>query len=257
LVSCADVKGRFDEANTLFRQVEFDPVAVVGRALIKHANGQSASAWTTLQGLLRRIPAQNRLVRADVLLPAIRIAHAAGEHAAAHLAADELRATATGVRTDALLAMSAVADAVLAPADEASVLLQEAVQRYHRADLPHHEAEARLTLAEALLATQDKGGASEQILVATAVLADLPDAVGLAHARRLTSFLDNRSPQHLTSREVEVLRLISRGLSNDDIATALVLSKHTVHRHVANILTKLDEPTRASAVSHALTHQMI
>ena len=102
-------------------------------------------------------------------LPAVRIAHAVGEHAAAHLAADELRATATVVRTDALLAMSAVADAILAPPDKASILLEEAVQRYHRAGLPHHEAEARLTLAESLLATQDVGGSSEQILVANAV----------------------------------------------------------------------------------------
>jgi DNA-binding NarL/FixJ family response regulator len=139
----------------------------------------------------------------------------------------------------------------------ASILLQEAVQRYHRAGLPHHEAEVRLTLAESLLATQDVGGSSEQILVATAVLTELPDAVGLACARRLTSSLGQRSPQLLTSREVEALRLVSRGLSNEDIATSLVLSKHTVHRHVANILTKLDEPTGASAVSHALTNHMI
>ena len=87
-------------------------------------------------------------------------------------------------------------------------------------------------------------------------MTELPDAVGLAYARRLTSSLGQRSPQLLTSREVEALRLVSRGLSNDDIATSLVLSKHTVHRHVANILTKLDEPTRASAVSHALTNHM-
>jgi DNA-binding NarL/FixJ family response regulator len=250
-------QGRFDEADKLFLQVEFNPVAVVGRVLIKLATGQSASAWTTMQGLLRSLPGENRLARADVLLPAVRVAHAVGEHAAAHLIADELRATSTVVRTDALLAMSAVADAVLAPPGEASILLQEAVQRYHLAGLPHHEAEARLMLAESLLATQDVGGASEQIEVATAVLRELPDPIGLAHARRLTSSLNKRSPQMLTTREVEVLRLVSRGLSNDDIASDLVLSKHTVHRHVANILTKLDEPTRASAVSHALTNDMI
>jgi DNA-binding NarL/FixJ family response regulator len=42
------------------------------------------------------------------------------------------------------------------------------------------------------------------------------------------------------------------GLSNDKIATALTLSGHTVHRHVASILMKLDQPTRAAAVTHAL-----
>jgi DNA-binding CsgD family transcriptional regulator len=250
-------QGRFDEADALFLQVEFNPVAIVGRGLIKLATGQSSGAWTMLQSLLRNLPRENRLARADVLLAAARVAHAVGEDAAAHLVADELRATATIVRTDALLAMSAVADAELAPPGEASILLQEAVWRYHRAGLLHHEAETRLMLAEALLATQDLSGAGEQIMVATTVLSELPDAVGLANARRLTSSLNERPPQLLTSREVEVLQLVARGLSNDDIAAALMVSTHTVHRHVANILTKLDEPTRASAVSHALTSRMI
>ena len=90
------------------------------------------------------------------------------------------------------------------------------------------------------------------------MLTELPDLAGLAAAppaRRLPASALLRIPS--TPREVEVLRLVSHGLSNDDIATALVVSTHTVHRHVANILTKLDEPTRASAVSHALNDGMI
>lgn len=250
-------QGRLDEAETLFLQAEFDPVAVIGRALIKLSTGEGAGAWTALQGLLRSLPLENRLARADVLLPAVRVAQAMGESEAALLAADELRATAALVRTDALLAMSAVADAALAAPDEALILLQEAVRRYHRAGLRHDEAQARLTLAEARLAARDRGGALEQIDVAVSLLTELPDLAGLAHARRLASSLHRSSSHPLTPREVEVLRLVSHGLSNDDIATALVVSTHTVHRHVANILTKLDEPTRASAVSHAMNDGMI
>ena len=88
-------------------------------------------------------------------------------------------------------------------------------------------------------------------------MTDLADTAGLEHARQLASALDGRSTTLLTPRETEVLRLISRGMSNDGIATALTLSRHTVHRHVANILTKLNEPTRASAVTHALTTGLI
>ena len=250
-------QGRLDDAEKLFLQAEFDPVAVIGRALIKLATGERAGAWTALQGLLRAFPLESRLARADVLLPAVRVAHAVGEHEAALVAADELRAIAAVVRTDALFAMSAVADALLAASDEASILLQEAVRRYHRAGLRHDEAEARLSLAEYRLAAQDRGGAREQIRAATTLLTESPDAAALAHARRLASSVHERSSHALTPREVEVLRLVSHGLSNDDIAIALVVSTHTVHRHVANILTKLDEPTRASAVSHALTGGMI
>ena len=53
----------------------------------------------------------------------------------------------------------------------------------------------------------------------------------------------------LSSREREVLALVAEGLSNVGIAAELGLSEHTVKRHVANILTKLDLPTRAAAAA--------
>jgi DNA-binding NarL/FixJ family response regulator len=55
----------------------------------------------------------------------------------------------------------------------------------------------------------------------------------------------------VAQREVEILRLVAQGLSNQEIATRLVLSKHTVHRHVSRILTKLDLPSRAAAAAYA------
>ncbi len=57
--------------------------------------------------------------------------------------------------------------------------------------------------------------------------------------------------QDLTSRETEVLALVASGLSDGEIAERLVLSPHTVHRHVANVRTKLGLPTRAAAVAEA------
>jgi DNA-binding CsgD family transcriptional regulator/pimeloyl-ACP methyl ester carboxylesterase len=57
--------------------------------------------------------------------------------------------------------------------------------------------------------------------------------------------------QDLTSRETEVLTLVASGLSDREIAERLVLSPHTVHRHVANVRTKLRLPTRAAAVAAA------
>lgn len=55
----------------------------------------------------------------------------------------------------------------------------------------------------------------------------------------------------LTRREREVLALIADGLSEKEIAEQLVLSKHTVHRHVANIRHKLGRGSRAAAVAEA------
>ena len=53
----------------------------------------------------------------------------------------------------------------------------------------------------------------------------------------------------LTPRELDVLKLVAQGLSNRDIARRLVLSEHTVHRHLANILRKLDLPSRTAAAA--------
>jgi pimeloyl-ACP methyl ester carboxylesterase/DNA-binding CsgD family transcriptional regulator len=61
----------------------------------------------------------------------------------------------------------------------------------------------------------------------------------------------------LTGRETEVLRLVATGMSNREIASTLVLSEHTVHRHVANILRKLAQSTRAGAATHATRAGMI
>jgi DNA-binding NarL/FixJ family response regulator len=58
-------------------------------------------------------------------------------------------------------------------------------------------------------------------------------------------------PAGLSARELEVLRLMAGGLSNPQIARRLIVSEFTVKRHVANILTKLDLPTRAAAAAHA------
>jgi predicted ATPase/DNA-binding CsgD family transcriptional regulator len=53
----------------------------------------------------------------------------------------------------------------------------------------------------------------------------------------------------LTPRELDVLKLVAQGLSNPDIAQRLVLSEHTVHRHLANILRKLRLSSRAAAAA--------
>jgi DNA-binding NarL/FixJ family response regulator len=59
------------------------------------------------------------------------------------------------------------------------------------------------------------------------------------------------SPDLLTKRELEVVRLMAAGRTNAEIAQRLVVSDHTVHRHVSNILGKLGVPSRAAAASLA------
>ena len=61
----------------------------------------------------------------------------------------------------------------------------------------------------------------------------------------------------LSGREREVLLLVAEGLGDVEIAARLVVSPHTVHRHVANIRTKLGQPTRAAAAAYAARSGLI
>ena len=66
---------------------------------------------------------------------------------------------------------------------------------------------------------------------------------------RLLAGDDAARPAHgvLSPREREVVRLLAAGMTNAEIAARLVLSEHTIHRHVANILVKLGARSRAAA----------
>jgi pimeloyl-ACP methyl ester carboxylesterase/DNA-binding CsgD family transcriptional regulator len=82
----------------------------------------------------------------------------------------------------------------------------------------------------------------------------------------VSSFLDRHHPGTsverpaagpLSDREREVLRLVAEGLSDAQIAERLIVSPHTVHRHVANIRTKLRQPSRAAAAAYATREGLI
>ena len=79
-------------------------------------------------------------------------------------------------------------------------------------------------------------------------------------ARNLLQQMSDSPPQltngssnseKLTQREREVLRLVADGFTDKEIAERLRLSAHTVHRHLGNVRTKLDVPSRSAAVSKA------
>jgi DNA-binding NarL/FixJ family response regulator len=61
----------------------------------------------------------------------------------------------------------------------------------------------------------------------------------------------------LTAREVQVLALVAAGKTNREIATVLVVSEHTVRRHLQNIFAKLGVASRAAATAYAFQHDLI
>ncbi len=65
------------------------------------------------------------------------------------------------------------------------------------------------------------------------------------------------SPEELTAREVEVLRLLAQGMTNPQITKRLILSSHTVHAHVRSIYTKLDVNSRSSVTRYAIEQHLL
>ncbi len=82
------------------------------------------------------------------------------------------------------------------------------------------------------------------------------DAVLLASGHR-TRARRRGWPARLSDRQVEVLRLVARGLTNRDIGERLSLSESTVHHHVLHIYGKIGVSTRAAATLFALQHDML
>ena len=64
-------------------------------------------------------------------------------------------------------------------------------------------------------------------------------------------------PHGLSRRELDVLRLVATGKSNREIAAALVISEHTVARHLQNIYAKLGLSSRAAATAFAFEHDLV
>jgi predicted ATPase/DNA-binding NarL/FixJ family response regulator len=83
------------------------------------------------------------------------------------------------------------------------------------------------------------------------------EAVALAAKAELMTNNDQPYPAGLTSREVEVLRLVAQGLTNFKVATELVISPRTVNTHLGSIYRKLNTSSRADATRFALEHGLV
>jgi DNA-binding NarL/FixJ family response regulator len=105
-----------------------------------------------------------------------------------------------------------------------------------------------------------KDASAEEIERAIRAVADGQTHLDPAIQRRLvaaaltTAGRESRLPDDLTSREVEVLKLIAAGLSNTEIAATLVVSAATVKTHINHIFQKTGARDRAQAVRYAYQH---
>jgi DNA-binding NarL/FixJ family response regulator len=108
-------------------------------------------------------------------------------------------------------------------------------------------------VARACRALGDHDAAGMELDAARAVFEALHAAPDLAQVTRLTAPGTGR-PEVLTARECQVLRLAATGRTNREMAADLVISEHTVARHMQNIFTKLGVTSRAAATAYAYRH---
>ena len=107
--------------------------------------------------------------------------------------------------------------------------------------------------ARAIRAGGDDEGAALELRAPLASFERLGARPDAAAATRLLAGPE-ALPAGLTAREAEVLRLVADGRTNRDIAVELVISEHTVARHLQNIFAKIDVSSRSAATAFAFEH---
>jgi len=228
----------------------------MGRARIALERGQAAEALASLTQLLDRLGPTELTSRAQLRELLIRAQLAANDVEGASRSVADLRNIAATLGTLPLAASALVAEGILlekqGDATAAVRALDRAVTSFEQCGAPFETASARLDLARALVSAKRQGDAEREAKKAAAAFRSLGAIHEETKAKSIgRSTRSERGADYtLTQRQIEILRLVAQGQSNPAIAKRLKLSEHTVKRHVANLLTRLDLPSRAAAAAY-------
>ena len=227
-----------------------------GLALLRLAQGKATAALAALR-LALTDQSGSRLRRAQLLAAQVDVAIAARDLDAARQACEELEAIAHDFGTPALDAVAATARGALRLAEDdvagAIERLRHAFAVWQELRLPYETARTRMLYGIAVGGAGGEEGARLELRAALAAFERLGAAADAGKAGELLAELGGL-PGGLTAREAEVLRLVAAGGTNREVAAELVISEHTVARHVQNIFAKLDLPSRAAATAWAFEH---
>ena len=260
-------QGRTDEAMSMLDQAMHFPDAQLVRAELALDEGDGMTAVELADRFLRRIHAESRAERATGLELRIRATTALGDLVQAKESLSELQFLAREMGTKPLNASVNFAEGIVATAAQdhhtARRCFEDAMDLFHQCGTPFEAARARIGLARALCALDRRDIAEQEALMACESLLKIGAIVEAARASALVHEVKSAGDAGakegslasiLTQRERQVLGLIQQGLTNPEIAGKLFISGHTVHRHVTNILSKLDLSSRAAAAAFAARH---
>ena len=249
------LQGKFDAAEAAYREASrFGWEPQPGLAQLRLAQGKVDAALAAI----RRASAEARepLKRAALLPAHVEIAIAAAE-------ADEAKTACHELRELAGLYESAMVDAILGHAEGAVALaegdastaltrLRDAHRIWHDLDVPYEVARTRELISRSCVALGDEEAGALELAAARELFERLGAAPDLARISAKAGHSHG-----LSDRELEVLRLVASGRSNREIASTLVISEHTVARHLQNIYAKLGLSSRTAATAFAFEHELV
>jgi ATP/maltotriose-dependent transcriptional regulator MalT len=258
-------QGRLKDARALVAQAGAHVLAPLVQAELALDEDDPSAALGYAERYLRGLGSEQPIESAAALELLVPIRIRLGELPSARAAHAQLATIAEAVATDSLQAAERHGAARIALADRdldtACRAFEDALHLYLRSVAPLQAAQARLELAGALAAQGRSAAGLEHALTARITLDDLGAERAAKQADMVVAKLGGRSAAAkragMTAREVEVLTLVAEGLSNRQIAERLVVSEHTVHRHLANIYVRLGVSSRAAAVALAAERALL
>jgi DNA-binding CsgD family transcriptional regulator len=251
--------GDFEAAEEVYKEASghgWDPQP--GLAQLRLAQGRVEAATASIQRVLAETA--EPLKRAGLLPASVEIMLAAGDVEAANVACLELEKLGERFESAMLGAMVAYTRGAVhfARGDPPAALvpLRLALEIWRELEAPYEVARTRELIGLACRALGDDDAAALELNAARSTFEELNATPDAARMAALTAPA-GASPRGLTARELEVLRLVAAGRSNREIATQLVISEHTVARHLQNIFGKLDVSSRTAAASFAFEHELV
>lgn len=260
------LRGEFELAGEMYREAgrrgtEPQP----GLSLLRLAQGDVDAAKAAIRRVVseashRQGPGGGS-AQPNVLRAYVEIMLAAGELEIAKAAAAELEALAAGMDAPFLRASSTQATgvALLAQGDAQAALavLRDAWAAWQQLEAPYESAQVRVLIGRACQRLGDEETARSHYDAAARTFEQLGAAPALAELEKAAETPDAAYESQLSSRELQVLRLVATGQSNREIAARLFISEHTVAGHLSNIFNKLGVPSRTAATAYAFERGLL
>jgi len=273
-VRLADLKrrqGKWSEAEILLDKVESHPLKQLFSAFLFFDRGEYEKALDIAERYLRRFVLSEKAERTVVLELLIKINVKLSKLEQAQSLFDELKEIANSINTLPLKAALLNAEGILNFAnnnfEHAKQNFGDAIDIYDKIKSSFESARTRVILADVLVKLNKYAQAEGELDSAMNKFKDLGAAKDFEKARHALKNLyketaedSDKNKFEFTGRELEVLRLISEGKNNEEIAEKLFLSVRTVEKHLTNIYSKVGvsgKSARAYVASYAIKHNLI